>query len=122
MAESSVQRMNLEATKTQMAELVQGMGQTADEVADSLTRQRIRGVRNAVRFLNPVVRFVQTRLHVDALGLDLMKGDSLRLIFHDGRIVQVPLPRAVVDFLQDFNQGAYPELDLPDNDSEPDPS
>lgn len=119
MPESSLeQRMNLEATKIQVAELVQGMGQTADEVADTLKYQRVHGFRNAVRILNPVVRFVRTRLHVDALGLDVMQGDRLRLIFQDGRIVEVPLPKAVVAFLQNFNQGAYPELLAPNDGSE----
>jgi hypothetical protein len=62
------------------------------EEATPLKAKGIQGVRNAARFLNPVVRYAQGRVKVDALGLDVTKGDTLSLIFHDGRKEEAALP------------------------------
>jgi hypothetical protein len=90
--------------------LLQQLGITADEVAAALKNQGIQGVRNTVRMLNPIVRFARTQVP-DSLDMDLIKGDVLRIIFH-GKTEEVPLPSAVRDFLDAFNRGAYPELEI----------
>jgi hypothetical protein len=97
----------------ELVEMLQEFGGTAEEVAAALKAKGIQGVRNAARFLNPIVRYAQGRVKVDALGLDVMKGDTLRLIFHDGRKEEAPLPPAARQFLDAFNRGKYPELELP---------
>ena len=85
-------------------------------MATALQAQRIRGVRNAARFLNPLVRY-HGQLKVDALGLDVMKGDTLRLTFYQKRKEEASLPQAVIQFLEAFNRGEYPELELASDES-----
>jgi len=90
------------------------MGRTADEVAASLRTKGVQGVRNTVRLLNPVVRYVQNTLQHDNLDLDVMTGKTIRL--NSGsvvRIQEVAIPEAVRQFIDAFNKGAYPDLELP---------
>ncbi len=79
----------------QMAQLLEEMGATQDDVAGCLRASGIHGVRNAVRFLNPIVRYVQERVRVDARSLDLMQGDRLRLTLVDGRKIEADVPEPV---------------------------
>ncbi len=97
----------------ELGAMLKELGETPDEVATALKANGIRGVRNAARFLNPIVRYAQGQVMVDALGLDVMQGDTLRLIFHDGRKEETPLPPTVRKFLDAFNVGKYPDLELP---------
>ena len=99
--------------KDQMAKLLEELGATADEVADSLKANGVRGVRNAARFLNIIVRHVQGRIRVDARSLDMMKRDRLRLTLGNGGTVEAVLPEPVRLFLDAFNRGEYSELELP---------
>ena len=92
--------------------MLEGLGNTPDEVADSLRAQGINGVRNTVRFLNPVVRYVHT-LVADAYGIDLILGDRLRIVFANGRVSEVVVPQAVLRFLDEFHRGRYPDLEMP---------
>lgn len=96
-----------------MAKLLEELGATADEVAASLKANGVQGIRNAARTLNIIVRHVHGRLRVDAWSLDLMQGDKLRLTYGDGRKVETVIPEAVRLFLDAFNQGRYPDLELP---------
>jgi hypothetical protein len=97
----------------QMAKLLEVLGCTPDDVASSLQASGVRGVRNTVRFLNPIVRYVQERIRGDARSLDLMQGDRLRLTLGNGRKVEAFLPEPVRLFLDAFHGGRYPELELP---------
>jgi hypothetical protein len=63
--------------------------------------------------LNIIVRHVQGRIRVDAWALDMMKPGKLRLTYGDGRKVEAVIPEAVHLFLEAFNQGRYPDLELP---------
>jgi hypothetical protein len=93
------------------------MGGTGEEVAATLKASGVRGIRNAARFLNPVVRYVQSRIRVDALGLDVMQGDKIRLTYGNGKKEDAPIPHAVRVFLDAFNRGKYPELELPPDEA-----
>jgi hypothetical protein len=97
----------------QMAKLLSELGATPDEVAASLKASGVRGIRNAARTLNIIVRHVQGRIRVDAWALDMMLGDRLRLTLGDGRRVEAVIPVPVLVFLDGFNRGEYPELELP---------
>ena len=92
--------------------MLEGLGQTPDEVADSLRLESIRGVRNTVRILNPIVRYVVARTP-DAREVDLILGDHLRTVFADGHRTEVAVPGAVLRFLEAFHRGQYPDLELP---------
>jgi hypothetical protein len=88
------------------------LGATPDAVAATLHRLGVKGVRNAARFLNPIVRYVTPKVP-DASGIDLMLGDRLRIVFADGRVEEVAVPEPVLQFLDDFHRGQYPELEMP---------
>ena len=85
-----------------------------DEVAQTLRFEGILGVRNAVRTLNPIVRYVQGRLRQDAHSLDIVAGNTLRVRYFDGRpAAETMLPDAVSALLAAFNGGAFPDLEMP---------
>ena len=88
------------------------LGGTPDEVAAALKARRIQGSRHAVRLLNPVVRFIRRRIVLDADSLDVIQGDKLRFTFWDGGTVEAPIPKAVRLFMDAFDSGKYPELEL----------
>ena len=88
------------------------LGNTADEVAAARRQGGIKGVRNTVRFLNPVVRYAHTRL-ADVYGIDLIQGDRLRIVFANGQVREVAVPEPVQRFLDNFHRGQYPDLEMP---------
>jgi hypothetical protein len=92
--------------------MLEELGGSADQVADALRAAGVVGVRNAVRILNPVVRYTYTKIK-DAYGIDVYEGNAMRIVFADGREEQVALPEAVLRFLEAFNRGAYPDLEMP---------
>ena len=89
-----------------------GLGSTVAEVAITLQSRRIQGVRNTVRFFNPIIRAVQREVQVDFSTLDLIQPDKLRMTLPNGT-AEVCLPPAVKEFLDAFNRGEHPELELP---------
>ena len=88
------------------------LGRTPDEVADSLRTRGIKGVRNTARFLNPIVRYAHT-ITTGVYGIDLIRADRLRIVFASGRVVEVPVPEAVLEFLDLFHRGHFPDLEMP---------
>ncbi len=92
--------------------IIEGLGNSPDQIAANLQAQGIQGVRNTVRFLNPIVRFVRGALPLRHLDMDLIQAGVLRIILPAGQKVEASLTQAVRDFLKDFNQGAYPELEM----------
>ena len=90
-----------------------GLGDTADDIAHQLNTLGLRGVRNAVRFLNPVVRYCQTKLP-RVRDVDVIIGHALRITHLDGATTEIPLPDAVIEFMALFNEGEYPMLELPE--------
>ena len=95
-----------------VAKLLQDLGPSAAEVASALRVKGVQGVRNTVRALNPIVRYLEAHV-TDAWNLNVVPGDTLSMNFRDGRKGTVALPEAVKQFLEAFNRGAYPELELP---------
>jgi hypothetical protein len=87
------------------------MGTSAVEVAATLRTTGVQGVRNTVRVLNPIVRYIQNELRLDNLDADVMACTNFRIHGPAGR--QVPLPQTVLPFLDTFNRGSYPDLELP---------
>src|SRR5947209_6021158 len=96
-----------------LGSILQRLGNAADEIAVSLRAAGIKGSRNTARFLNPLVRYCQTYLHVDHYALDVMQRGVMRISLPDEAPVNVPLPMPVVEFLDAFNRGLYPDLELP---------
>jgi hypothetical protein len=92
--------------------MLEELGSTAIDVAKSLRAKRIQGVRNTVRFLNPIVRYAQTQLP-EAQAIDLIKGDRLRIVFATHKLKELEVPEPVLRFLEEFHRGQYPELEMP---------
>ena len=99
--------------QSQMGKLLEEMGSTPDEIADHLRAAGVQGVRNTVRFLNPIVRYVQQHVQVDAWSLNMIQGDRLRLTIDNRQKVEAVIPAAVRLFLDAFNRGTYPDLEMP---------
>jgi hypothetical protein len=96
----------------QAVKLLNGLGSTADEIAAALKAEAVQGVRHAVRLLNPIVRFIRERIVIDAESLDVMRRDRLRFTYRGGRTVEAAIPEAVRLFMDAFDRGKYPELEL----------
>jgi hypothetical protein len=92
--------------------MLDALGTTPDEVADTLRASGIQGVRNTVRFLNPIVRYVHGKLD-NVYSIDLIQGDSLRIEFANSVVTEVAVPMPVLRFLERFHQGQYPDLEMP---------
>jgi hypothetical protein len=103
----------MDAISSSIEKILVALGTSPGEVAETLKAQGIQGARNTVRLLNPIVRHVQGLLLISNLGMDVMKPDTLRITLLDHSTVETPLPQAVSDFLLAFNQGAYPDLEIP---------
>jgi hypothetical protein len=88
------------------------LGITPQEVADSLRTCGIKGVRNTARFLNPIVRYAMGRVE-GAVEIDLIAGDRVRIVFTNGDIQEVAVPDPVRQFLEAFHNGEHPDLELP---------
>ncbi len=94
------------------AKALQELGDRPDEVAGILKEKKIQGVRNAVRMLNPIVRYVQAVVP-DAQDVDVIEKGVLRITLRTGTVEHVALPASVQAFLDAFNRASYPELELP---------
>jgi hypothetical protein len=94
--------------------ILKSLGSSAEEVAATLQTHGIRGVRNTTRILNPIVRYAQGRVPGNAMSLDVMKPDTLRLIHQSGAEEEASLPLPVRHFLDAFNRGMHPDLELPE--------
>src|SRR5262249_16739168 len=92
--------------------LLDDLGPDADAVADALRSQEVRGIRNAVRQLNPICRYIQKNA-VGIIQATIQSRELLILTFSDEHRQEGQLPAAVKDFLAAFDRGAYPDLILP---------
>lgn len=98
-------------SQDELHKVLEQMGRSGAAVASTLRASHVLGVRNAVRVLNPIVRYVQNTMRLDNLDADVMTGKTFRV--HGNKGQEVVLPQVILDFLDDFNRGAYPELELP---------
>jgi len=100
----------------ELGRLLARLGRTAEAVADTLNGEDIRGARNTVRHLNPVVRYLQRHLRIDDYELSLPHTDGhhkVSMISPSGSSTEMELPPAIAEFLTRFNRGDFPELELP---------
>jgi hypothetical protein len=103
----------MENVAIQMAKALEKLGNSVEQVALTLKAQKIQGIRNAVRILNPIVRYVQMSLLISNLGMDIIEPGSLRITLPDGSKEVAAVPQVVGDFLDAFNGGKYPDLEMP---------
>ena len=94
-----------------VSHILQSLGKTADEVAAALRAKGVRGATNTIRHLNPIARYIQTEI-TGPCDIRVVH-PRLTIRFPDGRHQDVTIPQPVVEFLDAFNQGQYPDLLLP---------
>jgi hypothetical protein len=105
-------RLTPDVTREGVRGMLEELGGTPDEVAEALRAAGIKGVRNTVRFLNPVVKYAHSKVS-DVYGIDLIQGDRLRIVFANGQVTEVAVPEPVLRFLENFHRGQYPDLEMP---------
>jgi hypothetical protein len=113
LARGSYQSRNMEHLSKKLSDILAQLGDSADEIAMALKAHEIQGVRNTVRFLNPIVRYVQQALSIGLFNVDLTEPETLRVALDDTNI-RTGLRQPIKDFLRAFDEGAYPELEMQD--------
>ena len=93
-----------------ITQLLAGMGNSADAVADTLRTARVRGLRDSPSFFNPIVRYLNQTLDIGGRMEIGTSGTALRLQLM-GKVSEVALPAAVQAFLDAFHRGLYPDLE-----------
>jgi hypothetical protein len=93
-------------------QLLADLGASPDDVAASLSARGVKGVANATGELTIIVRYVQSRMTKDARSVDILGPNVLRVSFDTSHAVESTLPKPVVDFLDAFDHGTYPDLEL----------
>ena len=63
----------------ELALILEVLGNSADDVAKALKAQRIKGVRNTSRFMNPICRYIEEALSLGPLSVDLPKKDMIQV-------------------------------------------
>src|ERR1700694_450936 len=99
---SSTDSLTMGSSSHPVARMLHDLGNTADDVAAVLKAQKIQGVRNTVRMLNPIVRYIGS-LVSETRDIDLIEAGTLRITLRNGSIERVTLPEAVREFLDAFN-------------------
>jgi hypothetical protein len=94
-----------------IARLLEGMGRTPQEVADTLRAAAVRGLRDSPSFLNPLVRYLNRSLDIGG-RLEVGAGGTVLRLQLEGRVQEVTLPDAVREFLDGFHGGLYPDLEV----------
>jgi hypothetical protein len=94
----------------QIERLLAVIGTSPDEIAATLRRAWIRGVRGSTSFLNPIVRYLDQNLDLGG-WLEISADGTAMHLLPDGRLQQGSLPAAVQAFLNCFHRGLYPDLE-----------
>jgi hypothetical protein len=69
----------MEHLSKKLTDVLRQLGDSPAEIAATLKAHEIRGVRNTVRFLNPIVRYVQHALGIGPFSVDLTEPETLRV-------------------------------------------
>jgi len=106
----------------ELSEILASMGKTGDDVATFLRANNCRGfMLGKGGFPNPLIRYLYRRfddgvLYLNALPPLMGWGRWGTLILHriDGRREEIALPVAITEFLELFQEGEFPDLELRD--------
>lgn len=89
---------------------VAGLGTTPDEIAETLAAEGLVGVRSTGNEC-PVARYV--RKHFGAYGVSIVVAGEEKFFVGatvGGWVAERPTPVQVREFMQNFDQGRYPQL------------
>lgn len=99
-----------------LSEYLKSLGNTPDEVADSLRRQGIKGVKEST-YHCPILNAIYKACPDYWSGLKITNGDKHgdHWYYHAGlddcQIMDPSLPQPVMDFIGKFDCGEYPDLE-----------
>src|SRR5690348_14624923 len=95
-----------------LALVLESLGKSPDAIAAALKAHGIQGIRNTSRLLNPICRFIEATFSLSPLSVEIHDRDTVRIALPDGRKIEWLLPEPIKSFLDSFNQGAYPALEV----------
>jgi hypothetical protein len=90
--------------------LLCAIGASPDEVAATLRRACIRGMRGSTSLLNPIVRYLNQNLDIGG-RLEVSSDGTATHLLPGGQLQQASLPISVQTFLNRFHRGLYPDLE-----------
>ena len=93
-----------------ISQKLEALGSTPDQVAETLRRERIQGMRDSTSFMNPVVRHLNRTLNIGG-RLEVGAGGTVLRLQQGGKVKELPLPVPVQAFLDCFHRGLYPDLE-----------
>jgi len=94
--------------KPSLSDFMAELGSTADEVADSLRKLKVKGKRaGGCTLRHPLAVAINT--HANSWG-GLKVSPSGYMTYDDCQIMDPKPTKAVCDFSQAFHEGAYPDL------------
>lgn len=99
-----------------LSDYLKSLGNTADEVAESLRRQGIKGIK-ASTCKCPILNAIYTAIPDYWSGLRIVNGSkygdhwSYYASLDDDQICDPTLPQPVMDFIGKFDEGGYPDLE-----------
>ena len=95
-----------------LSDYLNSLGTTSEEVAQSLRRAGIKGVRVSTCAC-PILKAIYDALPDYWPGLKIYgKPPSYHASLGDSQICDPALPAAVIAFISDFDLGKYPDLEL----------
>jgi hypothetical protein len=90
--------------------LLEKMGASPDEVADTMRACDVHGLRDSTSFFNPVVRYLNRNLGIGG-RLEVGAGGAVLRLLIGNEARGSALPAPVREFLERFHQGLYPDLE-----------
>lgn len=102
--------INPDTLLDQVSASLRCLGDTPGEVHWSLLYEGVKGMRQASYSGNPVIGYLARRLDL-AGRLEIVPGSRELFIRVDDREFRLPLPPAVISFLERFHQGFYPAVE-----------
>jgi hypothetical protein len=92
-----------------ISQMLDAMGSTPDQVAETLRHARVRGMRDSTSFMNPVVRHLNRTLNIGG-RLEVGAGGAVLRLQLEGKVREVPLPLPVQAFLDVASDGTTCDL------------
>jgi len=86
------------------------LGNSADQVAETLRMSGVRGHRGERSFRNLVIRYLNRQLDIGGL-LEIADDASILRIVQHGKAREIELPQCLSSFLAQSHQGLYPDLE-----------
>jgi hypothetical protein len=91
-------------------EYLTALGTTSEAVAESLRKQGVKGLQRSI-YKCPVLNALYKAVPNYWPGLRILGGPlNYRATLNDDQIMDPVLPKPVVAFIRDFDEGKYPDL------------